>query len=209
MTNGETLFVVAFTMVLLLGPFALMIYFLLKHSKETNSIFSTPRTFQTSVFDYFFSLDIIFGAYLAVMGTLIFSSLIRTTISAFTVHHWWVYVTFFTVIGIMIGGSFYILYLSFNYWKHTRNVILSFEPETKTIFIQTPSKEYIIREHDIKKVEVFTNDNYKMPFCYYRLNFTSGEELILTSKTKGVLWIFEYFNKIPREEIIKRFPIIR
>lgn len=208
MTNGETLFVVTFLMVLLLGPFAFIIYSLLKHSKETNTVLHTPCTFQTSAFEYFFSLDIIFGAYLA-LGSLVFSSSIGIKISVTTFPHWYVYATLCIVIMMMIGGSIYILYLSFNYWEYTKNVILSFEPETKSIFIQTSSKELVIREGDIEKVEVFTNDNYKLPFSYYRFKLKNDEELLLTCKTKGVLGIFEYFKKIPTLENIKRFPIIR
>jgi len=196
-------------MVLLLGPFAFIIYSLLKHSKEANSVLYTPRTFHTSVFEYFFSLDIIFGAYLAVIGSLVFSSSIDIKISVTTVPHWCVYATLCIVIMMMIGGSIYILYLSYNYWEYTKNVILSFEPETKSIFIQTSSKEFVIREGDIEKVEVFTNDNYKLPFSYYRFKLKNDEELLLTCKTKGVLGIFEYFKKIPIVENIKRFPIIR
>lgn len=209
MTNGETLFVVAFTMVLLLGPFALMIYSLLKHSKETYSVLYIPQIFRTSAFEYFFSFEIFFGIFLAIMGMLIISSMIGVKISVTEVPHWFVYVTIYSTILMMFVGSAYILSLSINYWKYSKNVTIGFYPETKSITINTDFQEYIIHEGDIENVEVFTNDNYKLFFAYYRLKLKNGEELILTCKTKGVFGIFEFFKKIPSVSIIKRFPIIK
>lgn len=209
MTNGETLFVVAFIMVLLLGPFAFIIYSLLKHSKETNSVLYTPRTFQTSVFEYFFSLDIFFGGYLAIMGGFIFSASIDMKVSPSAVPDWCAYAALYCVVLMMIGGSIYILYLPVNYWKYTKNVTITFDPETKSITINTDSDEYIIHEEDIENVEIFTNNNYKFFFAYYRLKLKNSKELLLTSKSKGVLGIFEFFKKIPTAQNIKQFPIIR
>jgi hypothetical protein len=206
MTNGETLFVVAFTMVLLLGPFALMIYSLLKHSKETYSVLYTPQIFKTSAFEYFFSFDIFFGSFWAIMGMLTLSSMIGIKISVTEVPHWCVYVTIYCTILMMFVGS---AYISINYWKYSKNLIIAFYPETKRITINTNSQEYSIHEGDIENVKIYTNDNNKLFFAYYRLKLKNGEEFILTCKTKGVFGIFEFFKKISSVKYIKRFPIIR
>lgn len=209
MTNGETLFLVAFTMVLLLGPFALMIFSLLKHSKETYSVLYTARTFSTSAFEYFFCFEIFFGSFLVIMSGFIFSASIGMKVSTSSVPDWCAYVTIYFLILMTLILGMYIFYIVLNYWKYTKNIIIAFDPEKKSIIINTDYQEYILHEGDIENVEIFTNNNYKLFFAYYRLKLKNSEELILTSRTKGVFGIFEFFRNIPSVSNVKRFPIIR
>jgi len=208
MTNGETLFFVVFIMVLLLGPFAHMIFSLLKHSKETYSVLYTPRTFSTSAFEYFFCFEIFLGSFLLIMSGFIFSASIGMKVSPSSMPDWYAYATIYFLILMMLILGMYIFYIVLNYWRYTKNVIIAFDPETKSITINTDCQEYILHEGDIQNAEVFTNDNYKLFFAYYRLKLKNGEELILTSRTKGVFGIFEFFRKIPSVSYVKRFPII-
>jgi hypothetical protein len=120
-----------------------------------------------------------------------------------------VYFLLYGMILMIISFSLYIFSLEINYWHFTRNVILTFDPKSKTIRINTFSREYLIGEGDIQQVDIFTNDNYKLPYVYYRFKLQDGHEFLLTNKTKGILGIFEYFREIPTTYHIRRFPIVR
>lgn len=109
----------------------------------------------------------------------------------------------------MLVLGMYMLSLTLNYWKYTKNVSITFHPELKCITINTDADEYNLHEGDIGNVEIFTNGNHKMFFAYYRLELKNGEELILTSRSKGVFGIFEFFKNIPSTRYVRWFPIIR
>ena len=208
MTNWETFIVVAITLVLILGPFAAMIIAGLRHSKETYQVLYKAESFNNPWPQYFISLDIFFASFFTILSGLIFSLTFDLKIGPSSIPDWCVYALLYTIVLMILSLSGYIFSLTINYWEYTKDVILTFDPKTKTIFVRTASCEYVLHEDDMKEAEIFTNDNYKLPFLYYRFRLQNGEELLLTGHTKGVLGIFEYFKKIPQNYHKQFFPII-
>lgn len=208
MTNGETFFLVAITLILILAPFAAMVVAGLRQSKETYQVLYKAESFNNPWPQYFISLDIFFASCFTIIGGSIFSLTFNLKIGPSSIPDWCVYALLYGIILMMLSLSGYIFFLTINYWKYTRDVIITFDPKTKTIFVGTASHEYVLHKDDIKQVEIFTNGNYKLLFLYYRFRLQNGEEFLLTGHTKGVFGIFEYFKKIPSKYHKQAFPVI-
>jgi hypothetical protein len=191
MTNGETFIVVVITLLPFLIMISAAVWGGIKTSKETYEVLYKPDTFDNPAYQYFISIDFI-AASAYVFISLHFAYLPIKLSSP----SWEVYlISIVTTIlfGLMSG---YLFSLIFNYWKYTRDVVIQFEPDTKTIYVRSSIAEYILKEDTIESIDHFTND-VKMRFGYWQFKLKNGEEFALTDRTRGVYGIFEYFKTAP------------
>jgi|GEM_PF-5424791 len=143
------------------------------------------------------------------MGSLFVKATFSIRNNSLSVPDWASYLLLFSLALMMLALAVYIFALVINHWKYTRNVIITFDPQNKTIFINTTCDKYELHEDDIEHVDAFSNQNPKMPYLFYLLRIRDRPELILTGNTRGVLGVFEFFKKIPIQYHIQHFPIIR
>jgi hypothetical protein len=204
MTNFETFIVVMATLLPILFICGIMVFAGLKQSKEAYEVFYKPGTFDNPALQYFLSVDC-----LAAGGYLFISIFAMLSPLKINIAGWDTYLVLFLIMIVFGSLSAYLFFLLFNYWKYTKDVIIRFEPSTKTIYVSTTHQEYILRGGDIVKVDFFTNDRPKIQFSYYQFTLQNGEKFILTERTRGVYGILEYFKKIPTQTQKQLFPLIR
>lgn len=204
MTNFETFIVVMATLLPILFICGTLVFAGLKHSKEAYEVLYKPDTFDNSAIQYFLSADCV-GA-LAYLFISLFAMMTPLKIG---IAGWDIYSVLFLIMIIFGSISAYLIFLLLNYWKYTKDVIIRFEPSTKTIYISTTNQEYILRDHDIVQIDYFTNNRPKIQFSYYQFTLRNGEKLILTDRTRGIYGILEYFKNIPSQDHTQLFPIIR
>ena len=205
MTNTETFIGVILISVMVVGPFAAMVVALLRHSKNERS--TEPQFFKTSFKSYFSNLDILFAIYLAGMMLALFKVLFFGK-NGILISDWTSGIIIFCVFLLFASLSVYTLSMAVNHWKYTKGVTVIWYPLNKLICIDTPQNSYELYEEDIEHVTIFTNNNYKLPFDYYRFTIKGKGELLLTSRTKGVSKIFHNFLKMPTETQKRLFPLI-
>lgn len=96
----------------------------------------------------------------------------------------------------------------FNYWKYTKDRILTFDPEAHVLTVQTDENEYLLSEKDTERVDIFSNEGYRFIYSYFRFTLRDGRTLIITDKTKGAYAIFEFFKNLPAHNHKRRIPTI-
>lgn len=191
------------------GVFAVIVFSLLALSKETYSVLYEPREFRNSVYRYLLSIDAVLAYMFIFAGGVLSSVIFNVKIKSSGLPDWFGHVLLSMLALICLLAGVYILYLSVNYWKHDRHIVLRFEPQTRTIIVSTDSQEYVLNEGAISKVRAVTRGEGKIQFAHYRFVLDSGAEFVLTNKTKGVLGIFEYFKGIQVQYQKHWLPIIR
>ena len=209
MTNGETFFLVALILVLILAPFIAVVVAGLRHSKETYEVAYKAKSFNNTWQQYFISLDIFFACFLTIMGCFFVKATFAIRSNSSSVPDWVSYFLLFSFALMLLSLAMYILALVINHWKYTRDVIITFDPQNKTIFITTSCDRYELHEDNIELVDHFSNQSLKMPFLFYRLKIGDIPVLILTGGTRGVFGIFEFFKKITIQYHRQLFPVIR
>ena len=107
-----------------------------------------------------------------------------------------------------MGFSVCYLYLELNYWRHTKNIQITFWPQEKTVEINFPEKIYILKEGDLVNIETVGNGG-RVQFAYSIYTLKNGDLFILTDRIPGTWAIQEYFKKIPIKFTEKRFPLIK
>ena len=208
MTTVETAFFVALVLVLVVGPFAWMVVSGLRHSDETYEPRFQPRTYQTSARDFFLTMDSGLVVFLTAMGLFFVHFLLKSIDNQSECPDWTVYAFFGLLILVFFGVSVYFLILDLNYWKYTKDRILAFDPESRTLTVQTDEDEYMIGESDVEQVDVFSNENYRNLREYYVFKLRDGRELIITDKTKGAYAIFDFFQNLPTHRHKRSIPTI-
>ncbi len=208
MTNGETFIVVLVTLL----PFLLMIgaavWGGINSSKEIYQVVYKPATFTNSPWHYFFSLDLLLSVMLLYGGSLGIRLLLLDGITSSDIPMWLTYLLFsaFSLFLLFLGG--HSLTLIIHYWRHTKDITIRFEPDTKTIYVESGTQEYILKEDTIESINLFTNEA-RMRFEYWQFKLKNGEEFALTSRARGAYGIFEYFKTLPISTHKTFFPFIR
>jgi hypothetical protein len=208
LSNWETFILVAVALGGTVAPFVVIVVAGLADSKETYSVLYKAREFRNSFSRYFLSMDAFLAYIFIFIGGMVGSIVFNQKITSTGMPGWCGYALLGVIALICLSGAAYILYLSVNYWEHDKNIVLAFEPETRTIFVSTDSQEYVLKQGDILKVVAVENGHTKIQFRHYRFFLNDGEEFVLTGKTKGVLAIFEYFKKIPVQYQNHWLPIV-
>ncbi len=208
MTTGETAFLIILILLFFVGPLILFVRFGLKFSDETYEPSYQPRTYRTSARDFFLTMESGLAVFLVVMGLFFLQFLSKPISNQSGYPDWAVYALLGLITLMCFGASIYILIFDFNYWKYTKDRVMAFDPETRTLTVQTDEDEYIIGDGDVKKVDIFSNQNYRNLREYYRFKLRDGRELIITDKTKGAYAIFDFFTNIPEYRYKRWIPTI-
>ena len=128
-----------------LGVFAVIVFSLLAFSKETYSVLHEPHEFRNRVSGYILSIDAFLAYIFIFLGGVLSSIIFNLKIKSPGIPDWCSYVLLSMVALICVLAGIYVLYLSVNYWKHDRHIVLRFEPQTRTIFVSTESHEYVLK----------------------------------------------------------------
>ncbi|MPR33830.1 hypothetical protein [Salmonirosea aquatica] len=208
MTTGETILIVLITLGGTVGPWALIIYQLVRASDETFEPVYQSRTYRTSAWFYLFSMDFLLVILLLVFGTFFTTLLSQPLRINDSTPYWVVYSIYLLLTFLCTGVASYILLLNVNYWKYTKDRILTFDPEARVLTVQTDEDEYVLSENDIEMVDVFSNEGYRFIYSYFRFTLRDGRALIITDKTKGAYAIFEFFKNLPLHRHKRRVPTI-
>jgi hypothetical protein len=193
------------------GVFGLIIWLLLKYSENTYGKYSPlkiSRSYEISAFQYFTKLDNYAVYYLGVLSIYCLIKLPDAFSPSKYIYDWRYTALLLLICIIFIGLFLYYLNLLLNYWKHTRNICITYQPEEKIVEISFPEKKFIIQEGDIKSIEMIRNGG-KIQFGYFVYTLTDGESFILTDRMPGTWAIQEYFRRIPCKMTEKRFPFIK
>jgi hypothetical protein len=193
------------------GVFGLIIWLLLKYSENTYGKYSPlkiSRSYEISAFQYFTRVDNFAVYYFGTLGIYCLSKLPNAFSPSKYIYDWRYTALLLSICILLIGLFLYYLNLLLNYWKHTRNICIKYQPDEKIVEISFPEKTFIIQEGDIRSIEMIRNVG-KIQFGYFVYTLTNGESFILTDRMPGTWAIQEYFRRIPFKMTEKRFPFIK
>ncbi|WP_215236274.1 hypothetical protein [Dyadobacter linearis] len=121
---------------------------------------------------------------------------------------WRSYLMFAIIVVMLLFLAGWIHILHINHWKHSKNLVLTFDPESKTVWVEKDGNEFVLREDTIASVDVYSNHTSRYIVQYFKFILTSGEVFYLSGQAKGVAAIFEYFKKITPIHHKRRFPLM-
>lgn len=98
MTTGETILVVLFVLAGTIGPWVWIVYGLVQASNETFEPGYQPRTYRTSAWYFFFSVDFLMAFFLIAFGSFLTHFLSKPISNKSDYPDW----TVFTLIGLLI-----------------------------------------------------------------------------------------------------------
>ncbi|HEV7346692.1 MAG TPA: hypothetical protein VGN67_00085 [Telluribacter sp.] len=196
-------------LVIVIGPLLLFIAAALRDSNQTYDPLYKPRSFHITGKTYFLNGDCLFAYFLIGIAVFLIYVAITAKITDSTPH--WQVFTALSLVALMMGAlAYYLLYLNINYWRHTKDTTLSFDPGHKTVTVHTPEQKYVIREGDIEQVDLVSNFHTKLYYGYFTVKLKGGNELILTDNMPGTGAFFQYFRNTPHYyRHYQRFPIIK
>ncbi|GAB3181290.1 hypothetical protein [Telluribacter humicola] len=207
MTATETTIIVLILIAGTFGPWILIIISAVRDSNRAYDPLYEPRSFQTTGKTYFLSLDCFMAYFFSGMSLLFIHLAITVKVTDSTPR--WLVVTVLGLLALMMGAmALYILNFNINYWKHTRGITLSFNPNPKTVTVSTPTAEYVIQDEDVEHIDVVSNEHPKLLYSYFRIRLKSGDELILTDKMPGTDAFLLYFKDVPFTRFKQDLPII-
>ncbi len=208
MTTGETIISVILILLSVIGPFTVFIWYALKYSKETFDPLLHPRTYYTSAKYFFWSIDFVKSIYLIAFGVVMLTLLLTKENLKSVYPIWTVYALYGSLVVLSFGAAALWLTLQLNYWKFSKGRVLSFDPEARTLTVQVEGSEYIIREDNVERVDIFSNEGYRNLYEYYQFTLRGGRCLIITDRTKGAAAIFDFFRELPLYRHKRRVPLI-
>jgi len=207
MDKNDSFLVFAF----IFGVFGLAIWGLLRYTDDTvgkNSPLKVHRSYQISALQYFTRLYNFPVYYSGLLGLYCFIQIPDTFSRSVYLFDWKTPAILFLTALIIMGFSVCYLYLELNYWRHTKNIQITFWPQEKTVEINFPEKIYILKEGDLVNIETVGNGG-RVQFAYSIYTLKNGDLFILTDRVPGTWAIQEYFKKIPIKFTEKRFPLIK
>lgn len=115
------------------------------------------------------------------------------------------------LLGLFTFGyvSLYVLLLTPNHWKFTRDIFITSLPEEKAVHIAIRGEEFVIEDGDIIDVHYIANLNSKMQFGYSVYTLKDNRQFILTDRVRGSWILGHFFKKIPYRSTSTPFPIIK
>ncbi|WAC10729.1 hypothetical protein [Dyadobacter pollutisoli] len=195
--------------VFVFGIFAWCIWKLLNYTKNTigkNSPLKVVRVYQIQEWQYFLKFENLFIYYLLGAGLLITKASFSIYTSEFNL--FLTRLLIFSLGSVMLFACAFYLILDTNHWKYVRNIRLETDPVTHELDLHFPDHTLTIRDGDIEKVVVASNEA-KLRFSYMTYFLKNGEQFILSDRMPGIEVIHEYFKKIPIEYHKERFPYIK
>jgi hypothetical protein len=183
---------------------------LVKHTRDTigtNSPMKVKRIYRISGWAYFLTFD---NAMFVAFGGMGFMLLTGAFISHFVPETNAIIgrIFLFSVGAIIIGISLGTLLIHINHWKYTDGVIMETFPDEHELELTFGDSKLRLKEGDITRVLVTSNNGAKMPITYTTYFLANGDHFILSYKMPGTWVVKEYFKKIPTEYKYKRFPFI-
>lgn len=201
------------TLIIFLGVFLPVgwgIWRMVRHTRDTigtNSPMKVKRVYQIDRWEYFVTFDNVMLCFFGIAGFFLLTG-------AFTFHFvpetnaFIGSVFVFTLSGLIVGMTLNMLLMDANHWKYADGVTIETFPEEHELELTFGGSKLRLKEGDIERVLVTSNNGSKMPVTYATYYLTNGDYFILPYKMPGAWVVQEYFKKIPTEFKHKRFPFI-
>ncbi|GGH52195.1 hypothetical protein GCM10007423_56360 [Dyadobacter endophyticus] len=202
------------TLIIFLGVFVPVgwgIWRLVRHTRDTigtNSPVKVKRNYQIDAWAYFLTFDNAFLCLVLIAGSFFLVAAFTIPMAPDTGYPFVGRLLLFSLSCIMIGLSLYVLLIDANHWKYAEGVIIETFPEEHELELTFGDSRLRLKEGDITRVLITSNEGAKMPITYTTYYLANGDYFILPYKMPGAWVIQEYFKKIPTEFKRKRFPFI-
>ena len=119
------------------------IWRLLRLTRDTvgkNSPLKVQRTYYVSAREYFTRLDMLLNYWIYLAFPLMLYLLVRTALLNLTSESLYIAILVFSILVFLyLYGAYRLLCLDMNYWKHTREKTLSFDPVDFSITVVAPN----------------------------------------------------------------------
>ncbi|GAB3181294.1 hypothetical protein [Telluribacter humicola] len=200
---------------LVFGAFGWYLYKALRLTRNTvgkDSPLYVQRTYHMSAWEYFTNFDSVINYSIYPIGPVLLILLLRADWSDLTQSPLYLVGLVVIIAGLvwMSLMSYRLLLLDINHWKYTRDKTLIFDPTDYSLAVQTSARTLSIRQADIASIEYYySNIRLFGSYSYYRLKLMNDEELILSSRSKGLWALYEYFKNVPSHSHRQDYPIIR
>lgn len=196
------------------GLFGWGIWRLLRLTRDTvgeNSPLKVQRTYYVSAREYFTRLDMVLNYCFYLGFPLILYLLVRTALLNLIGEPLYIVLFVFSILVFLyLHGAYRLLCLDMNYWEHTREKTLFFDPVDYSITVVAPNRTLHIKQGDVLLIESYYSDiRPYTTYNYYRLKLNNDDEIILTNRSKGLWALFEYCRAVPHKHFKQRFPLIR
>ncbi|WP_247235801.1 hypothetical protein [Telluribacter sp. SYSU D00476] len=206
---------IVFIFLLVFGAFGWYLYKALRLTRNTvgeNSPLYVQRTYHVSAWGYFTSLNRVVSYMFYPVGPILLILLLRANWSGLTGSPLYLVGLVVIIAGLvwMSLMSYRLLLLDLNHWKYTRDKTLLFDPADYSLTVQTPDRTISIRQEDIAAIEYYYSDiRFFGSHFYYRLKLMNDDEVVLTSSSKGLWALSEYFKNVPLHSHRQNYPIIQ
>ncbi|WP_031528415.1 hypothetical protein [Dyadobacter crusticola] len=207
MTNWETFILVVIALGGSAGPLLAVVIIGARQSNEIYKVLKEPRAYKTTISYFFLTTDIFFAYLFTLMAGFTTKTLFNLDVYPSN-GDWRAYLMLSLLVLTMLFFAAWIQILYINHWKHSKKLIITFEPATKTVWVEKDEQEYVLREDTIESVECYSNQGSKFLFQYYKFNLTGNASFYISGQAKGVPAIMEYFKKIPVKLYRRRYPLM-
>jgi hypothetical protein len=190
--------------------FVLLIWRLIIYSLNIGkySPVKVSRSYEITAFQYFTKFDSLFIYYTGLFSLFVLSKVPDTFSPSVYLYDWRNPAILLTIGFLSLSLTFSYMYLDLMYWRHSKNVRITYYPEEKIITIDFPERTLTLRDGDIRHIEMISSGG-KIQFGYSIYSLTNGDSFILTDRIPGTWAILEYFKRIPIKMTEKRFPVIK
>lgn len=195
---------------IIFASFGWVIWGLLRYTRNTigeNSPLKVSRVYRIAARPYFLKFDNFFAAFCIVFGLFLFRVVLTSRMGADITYPELTRGILLVVAGLFVALGVVILSIDLNHWKYVNGVVLETFPEEHELEITLTEAKLRLKEGDIVRVLVTSNDA-KMRISFMTYYLTNGGYFILSDKMPGTRVIQEYFKKIPAEYEHKVFPFI-
>jgi hypothetical protein len=189
-----------------IGIWGLLIFSKNRYGK--NSPLKVERAYRITLPEYIFRLDHLVAYPFPVLTIMFLKLLILGQISSSNQQALPIYFLMILMTLMLAFISIYHFAFLINYWKFTKDTVLTTSPADHVLYLNIRDKEIILRAGDIERILVVSN-NLKLSFSYHKYYLKTGEHFILTDRMPGLWIIGEYFKRIPVEYEYKLFPLIK
>ncbi|REA58688.1 hypothetical protein DSL64_20205 [Dyadobacter luteus] len=184
------------------------LYLAARDTYGDNSPLKVERVYKKSAISYFLGFDYVFSySFLALAGIFLYF-LFTMNFSSSGSAAWIGFMLLLTMFMALTFLSAHNILLIHNYWKFTKDVVITSVPDKHEIKLDIAGKEVTLKKDTIESLTIVTNDS-RNSFTHFIYHLNNGEKFILTDRMPGLWVIHEYFKKIPIQQTIKLFPYIK
>lgn len=194
------------------GVFFWVLRGMLRYTQDTvgeNSPYVVERVYKTTHRSYWLNFESLFSVFFLLMSaSFVYILSTRTFTSVYPL--WTVYVLFSMIVAQLLWLAMVCLSICYSYWKGIGPVTLRYVPKPFTLYVSTRTREIVLRSDTVVRV-VKTVGKRRTPASgmgYYCVELCNGEQLLLSTYTKGLWAFFDYFSDIPITYESRYFPIL-